>query len=200
MTRLAVIRHGPTEWSAERRYQGRIDTKLSAAGRAAVQGWRVPDEFRAYDWFSSPLARAVETAEILGPGRSAIEPALIEMDWGDYQGHTYDALQQHYGAAMAANESRGLDFRPPGGESPRAVIERLKPWLALRARLGRPTLAVAHRGIVRALVAHATGWPMIGRPPVKLDWTALHLFNLAADGSLRVDRLNIALTTTIAAP
>ncbi|MSP88612.1 MAG: histidine phosphatase family protein [Alphaproteobacteria bacterium] len=193
MIPLALIRHGPTEWSDLKRYQGRIDTPLSEAGRAAVRTWRVPAAYQSYDWFSSPLARARETATILGARDMTIAPELIEMDWGDYQGHTYEALQARYGAAMTDNEARGLDFQPPGGESPRQVIARLRPWLAARARSGRPSLAVVHRGIVRALLAHATGWPMIGPPPARLDWTALHLFNLDGDGGFQVERLNIAL-------
>jgi broad specificity phosphatase PhoE len=181
MVPLALIRHGPTEWSEARRYQGRADTPLSAAGRAAVSAWRIPKPFRAFDWFCSPLARAVETANILGLPAPAVEPRLIEMDWGDFQGLTYEELKARY-------------VRPPSGESPREVIERVKPWLAERIGAGRPAGAVVHRGIIRALLAHATGWPMVGRPPYKLDWSALHLFELLADGEIRVVRLNMAMT------
>jgi probable phosphoglycerate mutase len=54
---------------------------------------------------------------------------------------------------MTQNEAAGLDFRPPGGESPRDVQERLKPYLA---SLAGPTIAVTHKGVLRALYALAT--------------------------------------------
>ena len=62
MTLVALIRHGPTEWNEERRLQGRADRPLSAAGRARVAGWRVPGEYRDFEWVASPLKRARQTA------------------------------------------------------------------------------------------------------------------------------------------
>jgi probable phosphoglycerate mutase len=69
---------------------------------------------------------------------------------------------------MAANEARGLDFRPPGGESPREVCARLQALLGELARDPRPVVAVCHKGIMRAALVLATGWDMRGRPPVRL--------------------------------
>ena len=43
-----------------------------------------------------------------------------------------------------------------------------------------PTLAVTHRGVIRAILAEATGWDMRGKPPARLDWDAVHLFMLDA--------------------
>jgi broad specificity phosphatase PhoE len=95
------------------------------------------------------------------------------------------------GAPDAGHEPRGLDFRPPGGESPRAVIERIKPWLRQIAAAGVPTLAVTHRGVIRAILAEASGWDMRGKPPAKLDWRAVHFFMLDAQGRPSVERLNV---------
>ena len=92
---------------------------------------------------------------------------------------------------MRENEARGLDFRPPNGETPRAVTERVKPWLEQVAREGMPTLAVTHRGVIRAILAAASGWDMRGAPPAKLEWDAVHLFLLEERGQPRVARLNL---------
>ena len=54
-----------------------------------------------------------------------------------------------------------------------------------------PTLAVTHRGVIRAVLAAATGWDLLGKPPAKLDWTAAHLFELDAAGRPRVRELNV---------
>ena len=92
-----------------------------------------------------------------------------------------------------ALERRGLDFAAPGGESPRAVQARLAPWLGEIARAGRDVLAITHKGVIRALYAQATGWPMLGRMPTRLDFTGLQIFVLADGRPLAVERLNLRL-------
>lgn len=194
MTALAVIRHGPTAWNHDGRMQGRHDVPLAGDARAALAARRPPPELDGFDWSSSPLARAVETARLLAPDIAlAIEPALTEMSWGDWEGATLDALRARHGAEFADIEDRGLDFQPPGGESPRMVQARLTPWLARLGATDRPTVAVTHKGVIRALLGLATAWDFLGKPPARLDWTAAHLFAVAADGSVRIDRLNLRL-------
>jgi probable phosphoglycerate mutase len=189
MTPLLLIRHGPTDWNAEKRLQGRTDIPLSETGFATVSSWRVPEGFTDVDWWVSPMARARQTAEALGITARA-DPRLIEMDFGTYEGRTIADLRRELGAEMTNNEDRGLDFQPPGGESPRMVQDRLRPLLA---GLGHPTGWVTHKGVIRALMALATDWNMRGKPPVKLDWSSAHLFQLGVDGVLILDRPNISL-------
>jgi broad specificity phosphatase PhoE len=193
VTPLALIRHGSTDWSASGRMQGRADRPLSAAGLAEIARWRLPSELDDFAWVASPLARAAGTAAILLGRPVALEPRLIEADWGAWEGRRLAELRKSEGAAMKANEDRGLDFRPPGGESPREVQARLRPWLAEIARAGRPTAAVTHKGVIRAVLGLATGWNFIGKPPARLDWLAAHLFALAEDGRPSIARLNISL-------
>ena len=192
-TALVVIRHGPTDWNEKGLIQGRSDRPLSEAGRAAVARWRLPPDLAAHRWVTSPLRRAVETAAILGHAEAALEVALIEMHWGGYEGWRLEDLRRRDGAAMADNEARGLDFRPVGGESPREVQARLRPWLARIAAAGAPTVAVTHKGVIRALYALAVGWDMTGKAPDKLRDGTAHRFHLAADGAPSVALLNTAL-------
>jgi probable phosphoglycerate mutase len=194
MTRLAMIRHAPTAWNEAGRVQGHADEPLSAGGRSAAAGWRLPAELGAMAWQSSPLARARETARLVGARDCITEPRLIEMDWGAWEGRRLAELRAELGAAMTENEARGLDFRPAGGESPRDVQARLAPWLAEAARAGRPVAAVSHKGVIRALYARAAGWDMTGDPPARLEWNCAHLFTLAADGTPTVAQLNLPLT------
>ncbi len=191
-TRLAIIRHGPTEWNSEGRIQGHTDISLSAAGRAAVAGWRVPGELAGFRWLASPLKRALETARLLG-AEPAIEPRLAEMNHGQWEGHRIDDLRAELGDAMAEIERRGLDMRPPGGESPRDLQQRLKPWLAEVGALGEPTVAVAHNGVLRAVYSLASGWDMRDKPADKLRPAAAHLFGLGPGGEPTIERLNIPL-------
>ena len=190
MTRLALIRHGPTEWNAQRRLQGRTDVALSTDGRARVATWSVPDQFREFRWIASPLSRTMETATLLRGRPPPTDAALIEMSFGEWEGRTLADLRAEFGAAMVEWEARGLDFRAAGGESPRDVQDRLRPWLR---RLQEPTIAVTHKGVIRAVYALAAGWDMTGEPPDELLDACIHLFAVAADGSPRIERLNLPL-------
>jgi probable phosphoglycerate mutase len=192
---LVVLRHGPTDWNAERRIQGRSDRPLSEAGRAAVRRWSLPVECSGYDWITSPLLRARETAALMGHDDAVIEAALIETDWGQWEGRILGELRDCLGAEMLRMEARGLDFRPPDGESPRDVQARLAPWLTRVAAGGRPCVAVCHKGVIRALAALASGWNMTGPPPEKLRDAAAHRFVVGTGGTAAVGRLNLPLVS-----
>lgn len=194
MTPIALIRHGPTDWNAERRLQGRADRPLSDAGRARVAGWSVPAEFRSFEWVTSPLARARETAEILGLAVARADDAVVEMDWGDWEGRTRPELDARYGAEVGRRAALGLDLRPHNGESPRDVRARFGDWARSVAEGGKPTGAVCHQGIIRAALSLATGWEMVGSPPVRMDWDSLHLFEADASGGFAIARMNVGLT------
>ncbi len=193
-TPLVLIRHGPTQWNLERRIQGRADPPLAPEGRDAVAAWRLPPEISDdWIWLTSPLARARETAALLHEAPASVEPALIEMDWGAWEGRRLTELRSEGGAAMAAAEARGLDLQPPGGESPRQVQDRLRPFLARLAASGRPTVAVTHKGVIRALYALASGWDMTGRAPEKLRDGRAQRFLLGPGGAPETDQLNLPL-------
>jgi probable phosphoglycerate mutase len=182
--KLALLRHGVTDWNLEKRVQGQIDRPLSQLGRQQLAGLVLPPSFNAYRWYCSPLLRARQTAELLGLKDLLLEPALIEMNWGDWEGQILKPLRKKLGDSMRDNESRGLDFRPPGGESPRQVQSRLRPWLRQVAAAERDSAAVVHKGIIRCIYALASGWDMRGESPVDFAWDAIHQFELTPDGEL----------------
>lgn len=193
MTQLLLIRHGATAWNEAGRIQGRSDPPLSATGRAAVAAWVLPSAAAEARWICSPLTRARQTAALLHEGTIGEEPRLIETDWGAWEGRGLAELRAELGPEMAANEARGLDFRPPGGESPRDVQERLRPLLAELAEAGGSVVAVTHKGVIRALYARASGWDMRGKPPVKLLNACVQAFTLGADGAPCIAQLNLPL-------
>lgn len=192
--RLIVLRHGPTAWNLEGRLQGRADIGLDPAGAGEVAAWRLPAGWCDLPCWVSPLRRARETAALLGHGDARIAFELIEMDWGRFEGCRLVELRRKLGAELVANEARGLDFRPPGGESPREVQDRLVPWLRCRAGDegeragdGQEILVVSHKGVRRALLALASGWDMRGPPPLKLANDAALILDLD-----RADKLRLA--------
>lgn len=193
MTDLVLIRHAATAWTAERRFQGRKDLPLSEEGREQASTWKLPAALVTYRRMTSPLGRARETAEHLFGPEVAIEARLTEMDWGAWEGRTIAELRAELGPAVERLEARGLDFCPPGGESPRQVQNRVRSLLAELAAARRPTVAVTHRGVMRAIYGLATGWDMRGKPPAKLDDGRAQVFSLGPDGAPRVSRLNVEL-------
>ena len=119
MIDVVMIRHAATAWNEAGRIQGRTDIPLCERGRRALAGKRLPERFGSYRVHSSPLARAVETAALLGLGTPVLDPRLVEMNWGTWEGDTRASVAAADADGVARNEARGPDFRPPGGESPR---------------------------------------------------------------------------------
>ena len=179
---VALVRHGRTAWNDAGRMQGRADVPLSEAGRLQVLGWRLPAALAAAHFVASPLARACETAALLGVQRVPVDAALIEMDWGAWEGETLEGLRALHGSAFAVQSARGLDFRPPGGESPRDVQQRITAWLVRSGDRRAPLVAVTHQGVIRAIMAWLTGWDMIGKAPVRLADDVVHVFDVGGNG------------------
>src|SRR5262245_33550386 len=187
---FAILRHAATVWNEERRLQGTTDTPLSPSGEAQARSWRLPSPADQWRRLSSPLQRARRTAELLRPTAAvAVCSSLREMSFGAWEGDTVAGLRDRLGAVFLAEERRGLDFQPPGGESPRTAMGRLAAWAT---SLDAPVVAVSHKATIRALLALATGWDMTGRPPYKLDWHCLHFFEVGPHRSVRIGQLNVA--------
>lgn len=192
MISVLMIRHGRTDWNLLGKIQGQTDVGLSVAGISEVAARSLPEELLECLWCSSPLKRAVQTARLLSGKTPRTDARLREMNWGEWEGLRLAELRRSHGEQMAENEARGLDFRPPGGESPREVGDRLLDWLLDIAREKQPVVAVTHKGVIRAGLSLATGWDMTAKPPVKLQRSAAHVFSFEASSArLRLRRANI---------
>lgn len=192
-TNFLFVRHGPTLWNAAGRIQGHTDVPLSEDGRLQVKRKKIPPDYAGARWVSSPLLRAVQTANLLGCREPEIEPLLMEMHWGSWEGLTLDQLRNQLGKEMRDNENRGLDFKPQGGESPGQVRQRVQKWLSNVAATLVPHVAVTHKGVIRATLSLATGWDMTGPSPVRLDWSCGHEFCVDGDGGISLHQANINL-------
>ena len=117
---IVLLRHGKTAYNEQRCYQGAADVPLSQAGKAALQ----KADFEPETVYVTPLVRTAQTARILFPGaRQIVAPELREMDFGDFEGRTYDELKDD--AAYCAWLDSGCESACPNGESKAAFCERV---------------------------------------------------------------------------
>jgi broad specificity phosphatase PhoE len=94
MGELLLIRHGETAWSRTGQLAGRTDLPLTDAGVAAGQALpSLLDRRHVVAAFSSPLSRAVRTAELAGLADVKPDPDLLEWDYGDYEGLTEEQIR-----------------------------------------------------------------------------------------------------------
>lgn len=193
---IAALRHGETAWNVQGRMQGRADIALSSSGVSELMGLSLPACFDGFTWFTSPLGRAQETAKLLGMFNAIPDDRLIETDWGAWEGKTIIDLRQELGGTFVDNETRGLDFRPPNGESPHDVRDRIFAFLIDKASTQKQIGLVTHKGVIRALLSLAYDWDMKTKAPEKLEWRRVHLFELSADRHLSAKELNIPLQRT----
>jgi len=167
MTRLLLMRHGVTDWNAEHRLQGRTDRPLTEAARAHLAGLVVPEVLGGYGLVSSPLSRARDTARLVFEREPLVVEALIEKDLGRFEGLRGEDLAADPSSGFRHIEDWGWDYCP----SPRAVLARLREWLA---GLSGPVIAVAHMGILRVLLAEAHGYDFEGAPPFRIKRDRLY--------------------------
>ena len=83
--KLALLRHGPTEWNAQGRVQGSVDTPLSAEGFAKMSALLPPEGFDTARVYCSPKLRALQTATCLGLTDPIIDARLAEQHWGAWE-------------------------------------------------------------------------------------------------------------------
>jgi probable phosphoglycerate mutase len=149
MTSLYLVRHGETDWNAQRRIQGSTNIPLNAMGQAQAATTGRLLARREWDGiYSSPLSRAFETASII-----AIEAHLDAP-------RTIDAIvERNYGAAEGLNweeiEARFPGDTPvPGRETHQEVADRVIPALVLLAtsRPASALIVVTHGGVIRSVL------------------------------------------------
>jgi len=160
VSRIVLLRHAQSEWNAVGRWQGAGDPSLSALGREQAQA--VASRFACAGLgfervVASDLARALETAEIVGEqlGLAIDRDALWrERDIGAWTGLTHQEIEARWPADYAQFRAHEEHARPGGGESNAMLRARAQRALAaLRARHGGArVLVVTHRGIARMLV------------------------------------------------
>jgi broad specificity phosphatase PhoE len=157
-----LARHGETAYNAVRRFQGQGAVGLNDRGREQARELADAASTHAFAaLWCSPLARARETAEIVGAriGLEPIdEPRLMETDAGDWTDRMFDEVAaedpERFAAFLAGDDA----FAFPGGESFADQRERVVAALAdIRASGRAPALVVCHRNSMRLAIERLQG-------------------------------------------
>jgi 2,3-bisphosphoglycerate-dependent phosphoglycerate mutase len=163
--KLIAVRHGETEWNAELREMGHLDSPLTPLGiqQAQALGHRLKNlGFDAL--YTSDLGRAVQTAEIIG--RICDKPvqlnsSLRERHMGIFQGLTREEISEKYPEQMAAYERIGFLDLIPGGETAQERTDRsVRILTEIASRHPEQTVVVVtHGGFLTGFLGFVLGIP-----------------------------------------
>lgn len=163
MNEIYLIRHGETEWNAQGRFQGKLDSALTDTGvkQAEAIGRRLAGLNLSFDAFvSSPLGRTRQTAAIIA-GCAKLSDArcddrLAEVSLGSWDGLTHIDIDAQWPGLLDGSTPFDWFFRSPDGESYDAAFQRAKCWL--REQQG-VTVAVSHGLVSRIIRGAYSGLP-----------------------------------------
>ena len=182
-TRICFIRHGETDWNADKRIQGQTDTPLNEAGRSqALLMAAHAAQFHFDAIYSSDLVRALDTAQRVAE-RCALEvrslPLLRERHFGIFQGLTAEEGLQQHPEAHASYIARDVHYDFVSGESMLRFNERVSEAVAYLARLhdGQSIAAVSHGGVLEMIYRKATGRPLHTPRDFEIPNCALNWFS-----------------------
>jgi probable phosphoglycerate mutase len=173
---IYLFRHGETVWNAEKRAQGRLDSPLTAAGRAQARAMgqalgqelaRAGYEPPAVIVRASPLGRVRETLMIAAEAAGLLhddachDHRLREVSWGDWDGLNLPEIEARWPGQIEARKLDRWNYLPPNGENYVMATERAKLALddivALAA--DKPVAVFAHGAIGRVLRGLFLGSP-----------------------------------------
>lgn len=181
--RMVLVRHGETELTAQRRYSGRSEVRLSEQGaaQAAAVARRLAGLGRPVEAvLSSPLRRCVGTAEAIAAAVDVpvtVEPDLVECDFGAWEGLGFAEVTERYPAELDSWLA-STAVAPPGGESFRDVGARVERFVT--------RVCGAYRGVVVA-VSHVSPIKLILRDALAASDAFLHRCYLSPAGISTID-------------
>lgn len=168
MAKLALVRHGQSQWNLENRFTGWVDVPITPLGAEEARGAaRLLSGCHFDVAFTSTLLRARQTLEILlrELGQDAVpvvsDAAINERHYGELQGLDKAETARKFGEEQVRVWRRSYDVAPPGGESLKDTAARAVPFFKARilpeAAAGRNALVVAHGNSLRAIMMELDG-------------------------------------------
>ena len=174
MLQVYLVRHGETQWNAERRIQGQSDSPLTDKG--VQQAWQVAERARTLGIthvISSDLGRTQQTARIIADACGCdvtLEPRLRELDMGVLEKRPIDTLTEAEEGWRRTLVNGTEDGRIPEGESMQELSVRMHAALAecLKLPAGSRPLLVSHGIALGCLVSTILGLPAYAERRLRL--------------------------------
>jgi ribonuclease H / adenosylcobalamin/alpha-ribazole phosphatase len=196
--RLILVRHGETDLTASGRYSGRGDVPLSSRGEAQAKAVAARVAGLAPSVaavLTSPLSRCTSTARFIsdavGQPPVVVEADLVECDFGEWEGLTFEEVRARWPYEL----DRWLGsaaIGPPGGESFRAVADRVRRLVTrIRARYPSQTVViVSHVSPIKVLLRDVLGAGDVILHRLHLDPAGLSIVDSWQDGGVAVRTVN----------
>ncbi|WP_297430766.1 histidine phosphatase family protein, partial [Clostridium sp.] len=182
-TKLYLIRHGETEWNKLGKFQGCVDIDLSQEG--IKQAYYLSEKFGSnFDFiYSSPLKRALETANIIASNKG-IRPVILEdireINFGEWEGLTIKEIAKNYPDEFSIWQNDKLIAPICGGDlSLKNAVERSKNTIIplIEKHNNKNILVVAHGGIIKATLIGLFNWDMTMYHKINLGNTSVCQIN-----------------------
>ncbi len=164
MTRLILVRHGQTDWNVKERFRGRFDVPLNETGvlQAKLTARRIASAWRPSAVYSSPLIRAMSTAQAIAESLSLPVrelPEMIDMNFGVWEGLSPDEVRARWPQDLEAWYSAPHTVLIPGGESLHHVRQRCEQVIEAlkKAHPDQTVVAVGHTDLNRTLLLLVLG-------------------------------------------
>ncbi len=206
-TLLATIRHGLTELNRDRRVGGRVDVPLIDEGRRQAQEARDALAGTPFDVVvTSPLARALETAEIVTGWpreRFVVDEGCIERSFGAIEGlHPWEVRTRYPEVRYLHVDEIGYSLNPPGGESFEDLHERATRflWRALGRFRGKRVLVFSHQNFMQQLHGAIRGCDAMESLRIDLLNCELNAFLVGPAGELLDERRALLVPTAAEHP
>ena len=194
MAELILARHGETVWNVEKVYRGRRDVTLNEVGvkQAELLGRHLSDwELEAI--YSSPLRRALETANIIARYQKTgihVAEGLIDFDYGEWQSLSEQRVKNLYPTLHDEWHNNPHKVRMPGGESLEDVKKRaIKVVNDVLYEYQGSVVLVSHRVVNKVLICSLLGLGNSYFWNIKQDVCGITIFNYV-DGRFILTRHN----------
>ena len=161
--KLLLVRHGQTDWNIARRFQGQSDIPLNKVGQKQAMTLANRLSKQPIDAiYSSDLQRAMETSKVITQMSGykpelRSDPRLREINFGDWEGLTYNEIKEKYSDVLVARENDVYKNAPTNGETLEQLTIRVQSMIdELYAKHKDQTvLVVAHGGVLQILLCLA---------------------------------------------
>jgi len=189
VSRVVLVRHGQTEWNRVERFRGLVDIDLNETGawQAERLGQAIKERFQVSAIYSSPLTRAMRTAQAIGRfvGVDVVSyPALVDFSYGAWEGRSPEEVEAAYPDLYRLWLTQPHRVKIPGGESLRGLRLRASAALLEIARdHPRGTVVlVSHRAVCKVLACHLLGLPTSQIWRLDMDNASFSVFEECENG------------------